>query len=482
MIGGVVEHLRTERSHVVWPGQRHATVAWVLLRDGVLDGLRDLGVLREVLDANDFLGVDDEVAVTADVLRDGDEVEAGLGILLIGVRSRSTQEERVLEHEHAAVCVADPAEEDLVAGHVDRLDAVVGDRVGEVGSGAAGSTATQAEDREEHDGGERDETCEEQEHARRAANGQFGGTGGLGGVAHGAATIPTRSGAAVAPDNPVGNVRGVVGVDLYGMAPVVTGLSPAIAAHRGWHQDGAPKNSIPALEQAAVNGVDAVEIDVRRLGDGTLVVYHDAALPDGRKLADVDQAVLLGHRDIPTLDAWAKRAGELKVNGLIELKESGYEDDVVRTLRRHMTDGQLEFFSFKSAAVRALSRIVPDRPVGLLSDLQEPAKTGAQLVADARKANANFLGLNVRQSGDDVLFHASRDHLGVKVWTVDLPEDLTRLLDDHRVSTVITDRPALAKEIREHVGQTMATRGLAHGTFQAENLGARLLRAVATIR
>lgn len=267
-----------------------------------------------------------------------------------------------------------------------------------------------------------------------------------------------------------------------GTPAIAAPYTAAIAAHRGWHQDGAPKNSMRGLEAAAAHGVDAVEIDVRRLRDGTLVVFHDAVLPDGRKLADVDLPVLSAYADIPTLGEWATRAGELKVNGLIELKESGYEQQVVDTLLLHMKREQLEFFSFKPAATRALSRIIPDRPVGLLSDLQSPARTGARLVQDALKAKASFLGLNVRQTHDDVLTQAIRNHLGVRVWTVDAPEDLTRLIQDYRVSTVITDRPALAQEIREQLRSMMKSRGQAYTPFIDDGLGATLRLAAATIR
>lgn len=271
-------------------------------------------------------------------------------------------------------------------------------------------------------------------------------------------------------------------MEYQGIAPVYAPpAAPTISAHRAWHQDGAPKNSIPALEQAVAGGVDSVEIDVRRLRDGTLVVHHDATLPDGRRLADVDSVALSAYPDVPTLDAWAKRAGELKANALVELKESGYEDDAVRILRRHLSDGQLEFFSFKPAAVRALSRIVPDRPVGLLSEVQNRARTGAELVRDAKAASATFMGLDVRQTQDDVLWHASRNDLGVKVWTVDAPADISRLLADPRVDTVITDRPSLALEIRR-LQAVVTSRGFANEATVADDLGVRLLRAVTTIR
>lgn len=58
-----------------------------------------------------------------------------------------------------------------------------------------------------------------------------------------------------------------------------------IAAHRGCHNasprlalDAVPENSRPALEHCVLLGVDMMELDVRRAGDGTLVVIHDATV------------------------------------------------------------------------------------------------------------------------------------------------------------------------------------------------------------
>jgi glycerophosphoryl diester phosphodiesterase len=118
--------------------------------------------------------------------------------------------------------------------------------------------------------------------------------------------------------------------------------------------------------------------------------------------------------------------------------------------------------------VRALSRIVPDRPVGLLSQLETPAVTGAQLVRTAQASNATFLGLNVGQTGDDVLQAAADAKLGVKVWTVDAPSDILRLASDPRVTTIISDRPDLALALR--------------GTLHEAPLAATLQRVASTIR
>lgn len=54
-------------------------------------------------------------------------------------------------------------------------------------------------------------------------------------------------------------------------------MRPLVIAHRG-HSAAAPENSLAALERAVGSGADMVECDVRRAGDGVLVVSHDDTL------------------------------------------------------------------------------------------------------------------------------------------------------------------------------------------------------------
>jgi glycerophosphoryl diester phosphodiesterase len=226
--------------------------------------------------------------------------------------------------------------------------------------------------------------------------------------------------------------------------------APAIAAHRGWHMDGAPENSIAALERAVRGGADRIELDVRRLGDKkrTLVVFHDAKL-NGVPLDQLDETVLATHPHIATFEDWARRAGELDAFPLTEIKAPGYESEAISILRRHLPEEHLELMSFNHDAVREMARLVPHRPVGLLSEVQSPAVRGAKLVSDAQQLGATFLGLNVGQTQVPILDSAFRANLGVKVWTVNEPRDVTRLVADPRVDTVITDVPAAALKARD---------------------------------
>ena len=73
-----------------------------------------------------------------------------------------------------------------------------------------------------------------------------------------------------------------------------------ILSHRG-NCDGssAPENTLPAFEAAVEAGAEGFETDVRRLGDGSLVLHHDRLSPSGFPVSEMDREDLeqeLGHR------------------------------------------------------------------------------------------------------------------------------------------------------------------------------------------
>ncbi|MGQ0521614.1 MAG: glycerophosphodiester phosphodiesterase [Actinomycetota bacterium] len=89
----------------------------------------------------------------------------------------------------------------------------------------------------------------------------------------------------------------------------------AILAHRGaW--GACRENTLEAFRHARALGAHGVELDVRRTGDGVLVVHHDPVLPDGRVLATVAQAELPGW--VPTLEAAFEECAGLLVDAEIK--------------------------------------------------------------------------------------------------------------------------------------------------------------------
>jgi glycerophosphoryl diester phosphodiesterase len=148
-------------------------------------------------------------------------------------------------------------------------------------------------------------------------------------------------------------------------------------AHRGFHNAEAPENSLAAFERAVQNGF-AIELDVRLIDDGTVIVFHDDLLTRmtkadgyagnlkyealaGLRLADTDQT-------IPTFE----QVLEL-VNGrtpiLIETKNIGgvgaLESKVAKQLAKY--NGEVALQSFNPYSMEYFKLNAPQYPRGQLA-------------------------------------------------------------------------------------------------------------------
>ncbi len=69
-------------------------------------------------------------------------------------------------------------------------------------------------------------------------------------------------------------------------------------AHRGFHDENCPENSIAAFKNAIEHGY-AIELDVQMLSDGTVVVFHDESL--SRMTGNDGYLKFLTKQDLPML-------------------------------------------------------------------------------------------------------------------------------------------------------------------------------------
>src|SRR3954451_5321913 len=157
--------------------------------------------------------------------------------------------------------------------------------------------------------------------------------------------------------------------------PDVFGEGPAVIGHRGLGCGvvaGHRQNTLSSFAAAVRSGARCVEADVRRLGDDVLVVAHDAAYPDGTRLADITGAE-------------ADRRGTLRLSALLDelprqvglnldLKSS--MDDCLRSPERTTagllapvvaTRRPLLVSSFAPAALWLLRATARRVPLGLLT-------------------------------------------------------------------------------------------------------------------
>lgn len=133
---------------------------------------------------------------------------------------------------------------------------------------------------------------------------------------------------------------------------------PLIIAHRG-SSLAAPENTIEAFERAIAEGADAIEFDVRRSGDGVLLVHHDPSIPgcadpiSEMTFSAISDTCRVRGFEIPTLKETVRcLAGRVALD--VELKEPGYEAEVAAEVLELYDPARVLFSSFDGASLTRL--------------------------------------------------------------------------------------------------------------------------------
>lgn len=242
-----------------------------------------------------------------------------------------------------------------------------------------------------------------------------------------------------------------------------SGPRPLVIAHRGASAD-APDNSLAAFVVAISAGADAVELDVRRTADGLLVAHHSArrrGVPLDR--LTYSELVRRSRYRPPRLEeVLTVCAGRVGVD--IELKEAGYEAQVLDLVDGRLGIERAVVTSFHAAVIQTVKAIRPGVRCGLvvgLGRLRAGRSAVERAVVDpARACGADFLAMHQllaglrphhrgrRRRSPPVLRAAADAGLPVAVWTVNGVPRLHHFLSDPLVAAVITDTPAQAVALR----------------------------------
>lgn len=222
-------------------------------------------------------------------------------------------------------------------------------------------------------------------------------------------------------------------------------LTTKIFGHRG-ASAAFPENTRSAFEGAVAQGADGVELDVRRTGDGVLVVHHDPELPDGRIIIDHDHGDL--GPELLTLAEALKACEPIEVN--VEIKSDAVEPDydptyaivpeVIEVLRREPVE-RFEVSSFDRDLLLAVRKADPEMPTAQL------LVNGLSRKAWQRAADDGHAAINPHwRTVDKALVERCRElGLGVNVWTCDKPSAI-RKLAGWGVTSIIANDPAAARQ------------------------------------
>jgi glycerophosphoryl diester phosphodiesterase len=207
-------------------------------------------------------------------------------------------------------------------------------------------------------------------------------------------------------------------------------MTPLLLGHRGTprlHRE----NTLAGFQAALDAGLDGIELDVRRMGDGTLVIHHDAALEDGRELPQMQSKDLPA--DVPTLAAtlaWAADTGAY-VNIELKFEDTRPDDRVHRTLDAVLAYGlrrRVIVSSFNPLLLAAALHHAPHIERGLL--IHRAYRLG---ILDAvpfamRRLKAAALHPMFPLIDERLMTQARAHGWRVNTWTVNDPAEVARLV------------------------------------------------------
>jgi glycerophosphoryl diester phosphodiesterase len=244
------------------------------------------------------------------------------------------------------------------------------------------------------------------------------------------------------------------------------GPVPVAMAHRGGAIEHL-ENTFPAFQACVDMGYRYLETDVRVTADGVLVVFHDPTLErvtdrSGRienlTWAEVSIARIGGREPILRLEDLLGAWPDMRFN--LDIKAAGVLAPLVRTVRRLRVTDRICLGSFSDARIAAARRLfgpsvctaLGPRGVAALR-LSSYSPRAAGLVRIQAGCAQVPLQLGGRALVDERFVAAAhaRD-LQVHVWTVDTAAETTAMLD-LGVDGVMTDRPAMLRELLEKRGQ-----------------------------
>ena len=226
-------------------------------------------------------------------------------------------------------------------------------------------------------------------------------------------------------------------------------------AHRGYVEKGV-ENSIEALEAAAKAGVDYVEMDVLMTKDNKFIVMHDYNLKRltgiNKKVQDMTYNELVGlpisqsgHTSrIPSFEEYVKRAKELNIKLVVELKPHGgepnnYVDIFIEKVKELNIENNYKYMSLDLKVMEELESKAPQLETGYIIPFQ---------FGKFSNNNVDFFAIEDFSFSNTLVEQAKSQNKSVYVWTINDPSLITKYLQSP-ANGIITDAPVQVREKKE---------------------------------
>ena len=229
-----------------------------------------------------------------------------------------------------------------------------------------------------------------------------------------------------------------------------------IIGHRGYTFAGV-ENSLEALEGAAKAKADYVELDILLTKDNKFIVMHDYNLKRlagiNKKVQDMnfDEVVGLPIKQgqftsrIPSFEEFVKRAKELNIKLLVELKPHGKEPDnyaelFIEEMRRLGVATEYKTMSLNLSVMEEIESKAPEIQTGYVIPLQ---------FGNFALNNVDFFVIEDFSFNDALASQAQSEGKEVFVWTINEPDIISKYLRKS-VAAIISDHPDMIDQERQY--------------------------------
>ena len=250
------------------------------------------------------------------------------------------------------------------------------------------------------------------------------------------------------------------GISSYELATLKVNDQIKLIAHRGDVSKGV-ENSLEALEAAAKGKAAYAEVDILLTKDHQFVVLHDYNL---KRLAGVDKDVKDmtlaevqglkiqqdGHTShIPSFEEYVKRAKELKMKLLVELKPHGaepknYVDLFVQKMRDLGIEKDYPAMSLDLSVMEKVEKKAPEIKTGYVIPIQ---------FGRFQNDSVDFFAIEDFSYQEELVTQAHEMKKELYVWTINDKQKLTKYLQqpfDGLITDELTEAQRLKKDLKQN--------------------------------
>ena len=211
-----------------------------------------------------------------------------------------------------------------------------------------------------------------------------------------------------------------------------------IIGHRG--AAGQLENTIPAFESALEQGAKGFELDVRKSGDGLLVVAHPSVLNNlSVQSTPYEDFKDLGEgHEVPLLRTVLKKFGK-KAFLDIEFKQEGFEEEAVALIGKYCNPEKTMVSAFSTDSLMKVHELMPQIQLGYIYNRTQDEEARHNCPVDV-------VIPQFRLASRELIEEVHDEGLQVWAWTVNDEDEIKRLVR-LGIDGLITDYPQKVKEI-----------------------------------